>query len=203
MTDCEGANRRLMLKRVTEALHGRVREAHPGRSPRTSVLDTREQMVQAFDQSFASAGGETVVFDSPDAARRWVVDFVGEFGSTVQSESVPAELRVEGAGCPPEAAELGISAALGAAADTGSLVLGSGEGRRLQLLPRTLLVWVKLHTLVERLEEALEAVREQEDSAIAIHSGPSKSADIGQILVTGVHGPARIIAAIVDWNGRS
>ena len=34
-------------------------------------------------------------------------------------------------------------------------------------------------------------------SAIGLHSGPSKSADIGQVLVRGVHGPGRVIAVLV------
>ena len=34
-------------------------------------------------------------------------------------------------------------------------------------------------------------------SAVGLHSGPSKSADIGQVLVKGVHGPGRVVAVIV------
>jgi L-lactate dehydrogenase complex protein LldG len=32
---------------------------------------------------------------------------------------------------------------------------------------------------------------------VGFHSGPSKSADIGQILVRGVHGPGRLIAGLI------
>ena len=36
----------------------------------------------------------------------------------------------------------------------------------------------------------------------ALHSGPSKSADIGQVMVTGVHGPGRVVALLLDrWPG--
>ena len=45
--------------------------------------------------------------------------------------------------------------------------------------------------------EALDACREDLPATLALHFGPSKSVDIGQILVTGVHGPSRLIAAIL------
>jgi len=34
-------------------------------------------------------------------------------------------------------------------------------------------------------------------TALGLHSGPSKSADIGQVLVRGVHGPGRVVAVII------
>ncbi len=98
---------------------------------------------------------------------------------------------------PPSEAALGVSLAVGAAAQTGSLLLSSKEGRRPQLLPPVHLVWVHAPDVRTTLGDALEACRENLPATLALHSGPSKSADIGQILVTGVHGPGRIIAAIL------
>jgi L-lactate dehydrogenase complex protein LldG len=46
--------------------------------------------------------------------------------------------------------------------------------------------------------EALAAVRPDLPSAIGLHSGPSKSADIAQTLVTGVHGPGRLIVVVIE-----
>ena len=51
--------------------------------------------------------------------------------------------------------------------------------------------------VADTLEQAMEDVRSDETGALALHSGPSKSADIGRIIVMGVHGPARVIAALV------
>ena len=98
---------------------------------------------------------------------------------------------------PPSEASLGVSVAVGAAAQTGSLLLSSREGRRAQLLPPVHLVWVRARDVHTTLGDALQACREGLPAVLALHSGPSKSADIGQILVTGVHGPGRIIAAIL------
>ena len=98
---------------------------------------------------------------------------------------------------PPSEAALGVSVAVGAAAQTGSLVLSSKEGRRSQLLPPVHLIWVRAGDVHTTLGDALQACREDLPATLALHSGPSKSADIGQILVTGVHGPGRIIAAVL------
>ena len=46
--------------------------------------------------------------------------------------------------------------------------------------------------------KALAACRDDGGAALALHSGPSKSADIGQVMVTGVHGPGRVIAVVLD-----
>jgi L-lactate dehydrogenase complex protein LldG len=40
-------------------------------------------------------------------------------------------------------------------------------------------------------------IKEGLPSAMGLYSGPSKSADIGQILVKGVHGPGRLVVLIV------
>jgi L-lactate dehydrogenase complex protein LldG len=47
------------------------------------------------------------------------------------------------------------------------------------------------------LAGALDHLSPDLPSAIGLHSGPSKSADIGQILVKGVHGPGRVLALII------
>ena len=75
--------------------------------------------------------------------------------------------------------------------------LSSKEGRQSQLLPPVHLIWVRAGDVHTTLGDALQACREDLPATLALHSGPSKSADIGQILVTGVHGPGRIIAAVL------
>ena len=47
------------------------------------------------------------------------------------------------------------------------------------------------------LREALLAMRDDLPSAVGLHSGPSKSADIGHIMVKGVHGPGRLVAVVI------
>jgi L-lactate dehydrogenase complex protein LldG len=99
---------------------------------------------------------------------------------------------------PPRDAALGISMARGAVAETGSLILDARDGRRTQLLAPEHVVVVGLDTVHATLADALASLRLDLPSAIGFHSGPSKSADIGQVMVKGVHGPGRVIALIVD-----
>jgi L-lactate dehydrogenase complex protein LldG len=115
---------------------------------------------------------------------------------------VPAALRPAVPALAPETAPLGISMAAGAAAETGTLLLDSREGRRLQLLPPVHLIWILESDIERTLGAALARFRADSaeaglPAAIGLHSAPSKSADIGRILVVGVHGPGRVIAAII------
>lgn len=100
-------------------------------------------------------------------------------------------------GAPPETAALAVSRARCAVAETGSLVLDARDGRRTQLLPPVHLVWLHTSEIHATLREALQALGPDLPSGLGLHSGPSKSADIGQILVKGVHGPGRVVVGLI------
>ena len=181
----------------------RVRRALAGRWPVEAPADPWRPAVEAADAverflAHAEAGGvEARRFESPDAARAWLESWAADFKSAATSPRVPAPLAPPLPAAPPEEAELGVSRALAAVADTGSVLLSSAEGRRLQLLPPAHLVWVDEAEVVQHLGEALGRLADDPPSALALHSGPSKSADIGQIMVQGVHGPGRLVVAVV------
>lgn len=196
-----------ILGRVRAALSDTPRVRHPGEAPvggagagggaDTPAGDRPSDVADRFEAAFRAAGGEVMRFRSPVEARVWAEGLVDD-GPVCESPLVPPDLRLYTGRCSPADARTGVSMALWAAADTGTLVLGASEGRRLQLLPPVHLVWVPANRVVPSLAEALAEGREDGGSALALHSGPSKSADIGQILVTGVHGPARVMAALVE-----
>jgi L-lactate dehydrogenase complex protein LldG len=160
-------------------------------------------VAEAFARSFAASGGETVRLRSVAQARDWLAGFSGEFRSAAVSPDVPMDLRPELPQAEPASAELGVSLAVGAASATGSLLLSSRHGRALQLLPPVHLVWVDVDGIREGLEQALRVARSRGPlpAVLALHSGPSKSADIGRIVVTGVHGPGRVVAALLTRSG--
>ena len=199
--------RERILSRVRDANRDREPVSHPGPLPGAAEPPGpfgeagRADPVGAFEDRLRAAGGEVVQLANEEGARRWLEEFAGGFESVSVCAGVPDALQPVLPAAPPSEAALGVSLAVGAAAQTGSLLLSSKEGRRPQLLPPVHLVWVRAEDVRTTLGEALQACCEDLPATLALHSGPSKSADIGQILVTGVHGPGRIIAAILGADG--
>ena len=196
--------RERILERVRDALYDRPRDAHPGELPReagapapSSGVGRLTERAATFTERFEASGGEVVRLPDDAAASAWLVDFAASFSNVALAVGLPDPLTPDLPTVAPETADLGVSLAAGAAAQTGSLLLPSHQGRGAQLLPPVHLVWVAAATICATLGEALAAERAGLPAALGLHSGPSKSADIGQILVTGVHGPGRVVAAIV------
>ncbi len=201
--------RERILSRIRDANRDREPVSHPGALPEAAeppgpfsqTGETGEigeaDPVRAFENRFQAAGGEVIRLADEAVARGWLEDFASEFESVAVCRGVPEAFQPALPAAPPSEASLGVSVAVGAAAQTGSLLLSSREGRRAPLLPPVHLVWVRARDVHTTLGDALQACREDLPAVLALHSGPSKSADIGQILVTGVHGPGRIIAAIL------
>lgn len=185
-----------ILTRVRKALADRETHAHPGDFGSWQA-EPSGSSVPAFTEAFISTGGEVVRVADEAQAGAWLREFSADFSATAIGDGVPVGLRPPLATAPPAAAELGVSMATSGVAETGSLVLGAPDGRRTQLLPPTHVVFLHTSDTFATLKEALTAMKGTLPSAIGLHSGPSKSADIGQVLVRGVHGPGRVIAVLI------
>ncbi len=189
-----------ILAKVRAALSAREREPHPGPLPALELdSDRKTDLAQVFAGALERAGGESVFLADLGEAVRWLDAFASEFDSVAVGAGVPAELRPALPVVDAAEAGLGVSRAEAAAASTGSLILSSREGRRHQLLPPAHLIWLDRDSIHVDLSAALAAVRAEGPlpPALALHSGPSKSADIGRMMVRGVHGPGRVIAAVL------
>ena len=189
-----------ILGRVREALRDRDVVDHPGAfggwRP-TAPLDPLDGLVHLLE----AAGGEVVRQPNVDGAARWLASFCVDFESSAVGETVPDSLRPPLPAGAPDTAPLGVSVARGAVAETGSLIMDARDGRRAQLLVPTHVVFVHTEHIYATLREALIDLADDLPSAIGLHSGPSKSADIGQILVKGVHGPGRLVAVLIGGPG--
>lgn len=98
--------------------------------------------------------------------------------------------------------DAGLSSTLGAIAETGTLMLWPtvDEPRLLSLVPPIHIAIVDTEQLYSTLAEAVQAqdwlARGIPTNALLI-SGPSRSADIAQVLAYGVHGPKELVVVLV------
>ncbi len=99
------------------------------------------------------------------------------------------------------AADVGITSADYALANTGTLVMISSpqEARLVSLLPPAHIAIVPRDRILTGLDELLTLVPDPAavTSSMVLITGPSRTADIEQILVRGVHGPGQITVLIV------
>ncbi|MDX1495109.1 MAG: lactate utilization protein [Longimicrobiales bacterium] len=184
-----------ILARIAGTLERRKRAEHPG--PFAGARpDPSPPPLDGFEAMFRKAGGEVVRLPGESDVRRWLGTLNG-----VASATLGAAISPELAGELPQAeakkADLGISRARAAIAETGTLVLFSSDGRSSQLLPPTHVVLVDADDVYPTLNAALAEIRTELPAAVGLHSGTSKSADIGQVMVEGVHGPGRVIALVL------
>jgi L-lactate dehydrogenase complex protein LldG len=99
----------------------------------------------------------------------------------------------------PELPGAETSQAIYGLADTGSVVLASGpeEPRARSLLPEVHISLLAEERILPGLEELFAALGRDLPSALAIVTGPSRSADIEQSLTVGVHGPGEVHVVLV------
>ena len=102
-------------------------------------------------------------------------------------------------GSPPEIEGAGVSEALYGLADTGSVVLAASpeEPRARSLLPDVHVSLLRENRVLPGLEDLFAALDGDLPSALAIVTGPSRSADIEQRLTIGVHGPGEVHVVLV------
>jgi L-lactate dehydrogenase complex protein LldG len=193
---------------------GRIRSAlgrNPGqlpdalRDPRLMIRET-EDRVELFCAAVEKLGGTAQIAASyADACAR--VGALAEGRRAVASNSnvlrdcgIPLLSAVE-QGLPVAEADIGITSADYALADTGTLVLLSSgeEARMISLLPPTHVAVVPRDRILSGLDELFTVIPNPAEltSAMVLITGPSRTGDIEQILVRGVHGPGHIHVIVI------
>jgi L-lactate dehydrogenase complex protein LldG len=153
-----------------------------------------------YVRKLASVGVNTVVgWDSQiireiglaEMLGRSGVDFIPDAGKLSPAEFIQKATE----------APIGVTAVDYALADTGTLVLMTGEGcaRAASLLPPIHVAVVKSEQVISGLENLFASLRVEKgvssqaiSSAITFITGPSRTADIELTLVVGVHGPQQL-----------
>jgi len=100
---------------------------------------------------------------------------------------------------PDPSIRAGITGAIAAVAETGTLVIPSGAGRPLtaSLLPEVHLAVLRIANIYGDLTQVLGLREVREASAVALVTGPSRTADIEMALTIGVHGPGEVHVFVV------
>ena len=210
-------NREVMLERVRLAL-GRKPEQEPDPAPPLylpAVQRTSDERVAMFTAALEALAGCVIHCPSRDAARDRVMTLIEGRSAVASRASYLRDCGIAGrdnvlSDFASDAAyrqacidaDVGITSADYALADTGSLVMISGreESRLVSLLPPSHIAVVPVSHLVDNLDALLRRLPQPAGitSSMVLITGPSRTADIEQILVRGVHGPGEITVVLVD-----
>lgn len=201
--------REAILGRVRTALGRRAGDAPPEVGPArlTIPIVDVEQRIEMFSTALQKLAGKCFVAESCDQAREYITSVIA--GRTAVS-SHSAILDRCGVACAVSAddhrtasaeAAVGITSAEYALADTGSLVMfaNSEEARLISLLPPVHVAIIERAQILTGLDELLFTVPLPADitSSMVVITGTSRTADIEQILVRGVHGPGEVHVVIL------
>ena len=209
-------SREAILDRVQTAL-GRSagQPPSPPPAPRLRIPSVSiEERIEQFRQALERLAGKFYLAASREDARAYVERALAGRGAVASNSPYLAECGIAGlAGVQsgftsePELravsakAPAGITSADYGLADTGTLVLfsSSSEARMISLLPPVHVAVLPRALILTGLDELFTLLPNpaEESSSMLFITGPSRTADIEQILVRGVHGPGEIHVVVV------
>ncbi len=205
-----------MLESVRTAL-GRRPAANGTDTPPPRIRIPQAEAEPRIDSLFAAVSklaGKVYRADSAEDARKYIAALVSGCVAVASNAQVLRDCGItalpevrSGFGSEAElraacaSADVGITGANYALADTGTLVLFSSrdEARMVSLLPPVHAAVVARDRILTGLDELLTVVPHPAEvsSSMVLITGPSRTADIEQILVRGVHGPGEIHIVVV------
>jgi L-lactate dehydrogenase complex protein LldG len=156
--------------------------------------------IDRFRTALEVLAGKTTVVRSADEARS-AVDVIVAGRAVVMTDSrVLHACGIAYESVAVDKAAVGITGAEYALADTGTLVVMSAkEARLVSLLPPVHIAVIEADCILSGLDAFLLRVPRPGDSSAStvLITGPSRTADIEQILVRGVHGPGELHVVIL------
>lgn len=211
------AARETILRDIRRNL-GRAEGTPPPAPPRVRLeipSVTREEKIEQMLERVAALAGKTLHARSPREALEYVAQITEGRTSVASNEPYLREAGITAlpgvrTGITEESelralcavADFGISSAAYALADTGTLVMiaAESEARMISLVPPVHIAIVPAERILSGLDELYTLLPKPADrsSSMVLITGPSRTADIEQILVRGVHGPREIHVVVVD-----
>lgn len=183
----------------------RTLEQSSGRVYRVADSEGLASTLAAICESAAPAGSRIVVAADPLVQRPRVLEALERLGFRPLVSSADRVAPFDGTRSGPwrdeaERAAVGITVGRYAVAETGSVVLfsGPGQGRLASLLPPVQVTVVREADVLATLAELFQRLSADPlASSVAVVTGPSRSADIENDLVLGVHGPSQVHVVLV------
>ena len=175
--------------------------------PPHSTMTT--DVVEVFGSELDALGVTCYLADDRSQARQAVIEIVKELGAkriAVSESSLTdllPEMGIEIAIDAPRdylfSADLGLTGAQLAIAETGTLVLlsGSERNRLASLVPPVHVCVVNARDIRRSMGEVLAVIDTRTDAAVTFITGASRTSDIELTLVIGVHGPKRLIVIVI------
>jgi L-lactate dehydrogenase complex protein LldG len=178
--------------------------------PRGPIRDLEGDPVARFVENALSQQCTSVSVDAWSAVPQAAASYLAEAGLPLQGCAWPSlrDIDFSSAGldfalraAQPDDA-VGITGAFAALAETGTLMLVSAPETpsSVSLLPETHIALVAEHRVVPCMEDAWDLARRAYGHlprAVNFVSGPSRTGDIEQKMVLGVHGPRRVHLIVV------
>jgi L-lactate dehydrogenase complex protein LldG len=205
-----------ILRDVRTALRRTAGQAAGSPPPVRSLVPAldREERIRRFCEAVAALDGTTHRAASGADACAYVSALLGGGAAVASNAPILGTCGITAlpgvhAGSDAEnllrsqcaAADLGITGAYYALAETGSLVMLSSaeETRMISLLPPVHLAVVARDQILMNLDELLRILPnpDQLTSSMILITGPSRTADIEQILIRRVHGPGDLHVLIL------
>lgn len=207
-------SRAAFLARVRTALGGPTRSAPapPAIDDAARLARPSDDLLAMFAARAAAAGmviHRTPLADAPAVAlsilsalhaKRIVLGELPSVLGPIAAALRPFDHIPAPSGFAPQyAADAGITAVHAAIAETGSLVCSSGpaHSRGTSLVPPVHIALVRPTDLIPDLLDLFAAEAPLHANTVLI-TGPSKTADIEGILITGVHGPRQVHIILIE-----
>ena len=209
-------SREAILGEVRSAL-GRTAGQAPGPVPEARIRIPEvavEARIERFFACLTKLAGKVHLANSPAEAQNYVSELIGGKPTVASNASFLRKCGIAGlpsvrtgftdlealrAEC--ASADFGITSADYALADTGTLVMIASpeEARMVSLLPPVHVAVVPRERILTGLDELFSVLPRPAEitSSMVLITGPSRTADIEQILVRGVHGPGEIHVIVV------
>jgi L-lactate dehydrogenase complex protein LldG len=222
-------SRDAILKRIRTGLYGST-DVHQQREIIRQSTDVSAEppveksiLINQFVEELTKVSGNAKIVDSEDAAKNFIMNFVEERGISsfaiweselIQRLQIADDLQSKGLKLAHPSikeemakADVGITEADFAIADTGTIVLIANEKqpRTVSLVPPVHLAIVKSSLILRNINDLFATLAssisektsaEEITSCMTFITGPSRTADIELNLTLGVHGPRELLVLI-------